>query len=257
MTSPINQCFYCLLPTVNGHITKSNLGAPSDFKPFAYIFSVMLNSEYPTKNDARNACKAYAKEQGFALSTVRSNALVVTMGCVHHGHPRNREQKAKRREKNIELSDDTKAVQSECLEEQITLLTKDILPKRTRNKDSMRMNCPYFIKIRLRNNLWIVTEIYSGDTTKEGCPLHNHAYAENIYYYSQHRRLTEASRTLALNMMETGATNNAIRDFLRGRGEGATNKDIANLRQLAFNNNPARTIMRLISQLQSKEDQSQ
>ncbi|KAL0078974.1 hypothetical protein F4703DRAFT_1797051 [Phycomyces blakesleeanus] len=219
--------------------------------------AIMLNNEYPTKNEARNACKAYAKEQGFALSTVRSNALVVTMGCVHHGHPRNREEKAKRREKKDELFVESTSMQTgHPTEDSVSLLPKDIMPKRTRNKDSMRMNCPYFIKIRLRNAVWVVTEIYGGDPNKDGCPLHNHPYADDIYYYSQHRRLTEVSRTLALNMMETGATNNTIRDFLRERGEGATNKDIANLRQLAFNNNPARTIMRLINQLQCKEEQS-
>lgn len=205
--------------------------------------SSLLNTSYLNVEETREACKAYAKEDGFAVYTIRSDkgkTAELVMGCRHFGQPRDRsvrDEQNKTKLKESIVFDERGAVTASNETKRAT--------KQKRVKNSQRFGCPFVIKARpvcSGSSKWIVYSIYGGE--------HNHPLALDVHSYPMNRRLDPEAHSLALQMINAHASNNVICSLLKEKGHGTTPKDISNLRQTVFNNDPDRSMFNLIHALQ-------
>ncbi|KAG0184945.1 hypothetical protein DFQ28_010210 [Apophysomyces sp. BC1034] len=197
----------------------------------------MLNEIPNSKDENRNACQQYAKDNGFAMYTVRSDSNKLVLDCRHYGQPRNQEECEKKASPEILVYDANGNV----------INRDDTSAVKSRNKDSQRSGCPFFMKakrVTSKSTQWIVHSVYAGE--------HNHRIAMNIYSYPMHRRLDTENRTTVLKMIESHASNAVICSFFNERGIGLIPKDVSNMCQLIFNNDPDRSMFHLINAFQDK-----
>ncbi|KAF7720673.1 hypothetical protein EC973_006602, partial [Apophysomyces ossiformis] len=188
----------------------------------------MLNNQYITLSEARATCIAFSKTNGFAVTTIRSNEWTVLLGCIHYGDPRDTSEQAPQKMASCPIIVDESGA--------------DISPvtKKNRVKTSKKLRCPFFIRLRRRDNSWVVAEMYEGE------PAHNHRIASDVYSYAFHWRMDPTLHDIAVKMLKAGSTNAAVCNFLNASDSGINLKDMANLRQVIFNNDPENAMMQLI-----------
>ncbi|KAI7898744.1 uncharacterized protein BX663DRAFT_523967, partial [Cokeromyces recurvatus] len=100
--------------------------------------------------------------------------------------------------------------------------------KQTRKKLSQKIQCPFQIRAKPLGGRWIIYKIVDD---------HNHEMATDIRAYAQHRKLTEETKKMIIDLMHLGTSNAKIMEHLLLQGiENVLKKDIANLRQAHFSN---------------------
>ncbi|KAG0176642.1 hypothetical protein DFQ28_004701 [Apophysomyces sp. BC1034] len=134
----------------------------------------MLNEICNSKDEICNACQQYAKDNGFAMYTIRSDSNKLVLGCHHYGQLRNQEERKKKATAEILVYNANGNVINPDGNSSV----------KSRNRDSQRSGCPFFMKakrVTLKSTQWIVHSVYTGE--------HNHHIAMDVYSYPMHRRL--------------------------------------------------------------------
>lgn len=112
---------------------------------------------------------------------------------------------------------------------------------------SQKINCPFKVYYRTVANgidgglVWVVDYI-KGE--------HNHLAARNVFSYPMNRRLEPEARKEIVGLIQSGAKNSMINNFMNDKGHGTTPKDVTNICQTIFTNNSNNVMHNLIMQLQ-------
>ncbi|KAG2216807.1 hypothetical protein INT45_013819 [Circinella minor] len=98
--------------------------------------------------------------------------------------------------------------------------------------------------LNVHSQQWRIVSFFNRD--------HNHKCAQEISSYSMACRLNTEEEAIVINMIKSHATNNSILSFLASKGKIINPKDVTNLRQTVFNNDPQHTMFNLIKKLEEK-----
>ncbi|KAG2221359.1 hypothetical protein INT45_012405 [Circinella minor] len=102
-----------------------------------------------------------------------------------------------------------------------------------------------FRSVHAQSQQWRVVSFYGGE--------HSHQFVQELSTYPMLRRLDDdVDEKIVINMIKSHATHNSIISFLAAKSKIVDSKDITNLRQTIFNNDPDHTMFKLISKLQEK-----
>ena len=188
--------------------------------------------------EARDKLKEWAKENGFALSTLHgspnpaSGSAKLIMGCRHSGNPRCPEERP-----TSENVVKTFVANDKGDVKETTVTT-------SRRKESQRINCPFRINLRpiSKDSIeWHITSINLS---------HNHTTALEPSSYPMNRHMNENQYEAAVGMIESLSDNRSIMSYLNTKmGAMVQSKDISNLRQKVFANDNDRSMRNLIDAL--------
>lgn len=189
--------------------------------------------------DAFDACQEWAKEQGFSVNRARScytgDKHYCKVKCRHSGDSRCKTKcEATVAGVMTYIADDKGKIVSATSKEK----------QNTRRKLSEKFGCPFEIMLRplkKGSNQWRVV------STKN---WHNHEIALTISSYPMHRRLNNDQLQRAILMMDSGSSNGSIALYFTHEGHPCTTKDISNVRQRIFNNDPDHSMFHLIKSLE-------
>ena len=207
-----------------------------------------LNQIWKDHNDARNACFEWGKKNGISMYTVRSTLTgkkrKMQLGCKHFGQPANKE--VRYNKEDHQSSQDSKSFVANDKGEIINA-TDPKNNNKERQTFSQRIGCKFLIVFRpvhAQSQQWRVVSFYGGE--------HSHQFVQELSTYPMLRRLDDDDEKIVINMIKSHATNNSIISFLAAKSKIVDPKDITNLRQTIFNNDPDHTMFKLISKLQEK-----
>ncbi|KAG2194887.1 hypothetical protein INT46_005489 [Mucor plumbeus] len=191
---------------------------------------IKVRQNFDSINDIRQAAIRYARRHKFAVSTLRSGARQLVLVCKHSGAYR--ATKPKIPGANESQSDTPEEVSNELQQSTLTQESAEADPstpkKGTRKKLSQKIQCPFEIRAKPMGSSWIIYKINYE---------HNHEMATDIKAYAQHRKLSQDTRQLIIDLMNSGSTNTTILEYLQLKGiDNVLKKDIANIRQAHFNN---------------------
>ena len=206
-----------------------------------------LQQTWDDHNAARNACVAWGEKNGIALHTSRSNISggkkddkrKMILACRHHGQPTNNNV----HDDNYQDSINPKTFVADDNGKVIDFV--DTKASKQRKGYSQRFGCPFRMTLRPLNKgsqQWHVVSFYNGK--------HNHELAQELSSYPMLRRLDDDDEALVINMIKSHASNASIMSFLASKNKIVKPKDITNLRQTVFNNDPDHTMFQLITKLQ-------
>ncbi|KAL9555187.1 hypothetical protein MBANPS3_002460 [Mucor bainieri] len=92
-----------------------------------------------------------------------------------------------------------------------------------RKKSTQRTDCQCFIKAKSINEIWVIERSHGE---------HNHIIPKNKTVYSAHRRQSEQTKDLILQLLKSGQKVNSILEYLHMIGiSNIIKKDIENLQQ--------------------------
>ncbi|KAI9316118.1 hypothetical protein BX666DRAFT_2028345 [Dichotomocladium elegans] len=184
------------------------------------------------------ACQAWAKKQGYALYTCKSSykgsKKYRRISCKHHGVPRNQD----------ELPEAVPGPTAIIVDSQGNSVSSTEVKKHNK-KHSQHNGCPFQLMLRpLRKDSleWRVVSITN---------RHNHRPALDVTTYPIHRRFDNKTEHLVIQMVESGFKDGAIATLLTEQGSLVKAKDIANLRQKRFSNDPGDLMFKLIRALEN------
>jgi hypothetical protein len=187
-----------------------------------FTFENLSNHEFDNMNDARDAINQCAKDAGFAMTTISSSKRdgILDMGCKHYGAPR------KSKSDDAEVSSDNKD---------------------SRKARSKKWNCQYRVKAHTRTTgmqkKWVVDYVSS--------QKHNHPFPQNIYYYSENRRLDDDQKKMAASLIDSLAANKVVKRHMKEEANVCmTSKDVSNFRQTTFAHDSKKAMFNMITGLQ-------
>ncbi|KAG2214028.1 hypothetical protein INT45_001991 [Circinella minor] len=206
-----------------------------------------LNQIWKDHNDARNACFKWGKKNGISMYIVRSTLTgkkrKMQLGCKHFGQPANKE--VCYNKEDHQSSQDPKSFVANDKGEIINA-TDPKNNNKERQTFSQRIGCKFLIVFRpvhAQSQQWRVVSFYGGE--------HSHQFVQELSTYPMLCRLDDDEK-IVINMIKSHPTNNSIISFLAAKSKIVDPKDITNLRQTIFNNDPDHTMFKLISKLQEK-----
>ncbi|KAL1927693.1 hypothetical protein VTP01DRAFT_3514 [Rhizomucor pusillus] len=190
-----------------------------------------LREIWSSAQEARENIQQWAQTNGgfymyIARSSMSGEKRYIRLGCGHSGVPRNQEGR-----------EDTKATFIADVDGNVTVASQG---KKQRARDSQRFDCPFEVMLRPLNK--DSCQWHAVAMQKE----HNHAVTSDTAVYPMHRRLEGEAQENVINMIKAHAGNSTIVTYLKGLGIAVVSKDISNLRQKIFNNDPDHGMFRLI-----------
>lgn len=154
---------------------------------------------YSTLANLRSEIANFGQRHNIVMSIKNSNFRSVHLWCKHAGVFTKLERKSK------------KAVNNN---------NKEVKP---RKKGTQRTDCQCFIKAKLINEIWVIERSHGE---------HNHTIPKNRTVYSVHRRQSEQTKDLILQLLNNGQKINSILEYLHMIGiSNIIKKDIENLQQ--------------------------
>lgn len=219
---------------------------------------IKVDQKFDTMREIRQAAVEYGRRHKFAVSTLRSGARQLVLGCKHSGSYRGTKKAVQTTDSAsqsqgsdspnslpaIELEeteDNVRTAETEAVAEgsentstpsQQTLdndsSTLAVFPaKRTRKKVTRKIQCPFQIRAKPVKGEWIVYKMVTE---------HNHPMASESILYAQHRKLNQETTQEIVNLMRQNKSNLQIIEELKKKGiRNVVKKDIANIRQSYFN----------------------
>lgn len=189
--------------------------------------------------EARKGLAEWAKDQGFAIMTIRSSPNAprgdakMIIGCRHSLTPRCTDERPENENvvKTFVAND-----QGGVTETRVST---------SRKKDSQRFDCPFRINVRpvpdVTSTEWHITKIELS---------HNHPMALEPSSYPMNRRMNEAQHEAAVGMIQSLANNRSIVSYLNTKmGAMVQSKDISNKRRQVFANDKDKSMRKLIDEL--------
>lgn len=156
---------------------------------------------YPTLASLRSEIASFGQKHNIVMSIKNSNFRSVHLWCKHAGVYTKTERKPKKPAVN-------------------STTNKVVKP---RKKSTQRTDCQCFIKAKSINDIWVI-ERSQGE--------HNHIIPRNKTVYSAHRRQSEQTKDLILQLLKSGQKVNSILEYLHMIGiSNIIKKDIENLQQ--------------------------
>ncbi|GAN11663.1 hypothetical protein MAM1_0788d11242 [Mucor ambiguus] len=154
---------------------------------------------YPTLASLRSEIANFGQKHNIVMSIKNSNFRSVHLWCKHAGVYTKTERKPK---KPVNSND------------------KMVKP---RKKSTQRTDCQCFIKAKSINEIWVIERSHGE---------HNHIIPKNKTVYSAHRRQSEQTKDLILQLLKSGQKVNSILEYLHMIGiSNIIKKDIENLQQ--------------------------
>ncbi|KAL7325643.1 Transcription factor rbf1 (RPG-box-binding factor) (Repressor-activator protein 1) [Mucor circinelloides] len=154
---------------------------------------------YPTLASLRSEIANFGQKYNVVMSIKNSNFRSVHLWCKHAGVYTKIERKPKK-----PVSNSNKVV-------------------KPRKKSTQRTDCQCFIKAKSINEIWVIERSHGE---------HNHIIPKNKTVYSAHRRQSEQTKDLILQLLRSGQKVNSILEYLHMIGiSNIIKKDIENLQQ--------------------------
>lgn len=215
-----------------------------DFKMSSNDMSVhhipeQLKKEWCGSDVAFGACQKWAKENGFSVHVERSSKKgkdkYMFIVCKHYGTPRNKKER-------VETVAGTMTYHADA-QGNITATGREV---KQREKLTERCECPFRLYVRPKGEdsiMWRITSMTKNE--------HNHPIKKEISSYPMHRRLSGDNLKRVIEMISHGTRNATIASVMTENGHPCIAKDIANIRQNLFNNDPDRSMFNLITSLEN------
>jgi len=154
---------------------------------------------YPTLVSLRSEIANFGQKHNIVMSIKNSNFRSVHLWCKHAGVFTKIERKPKK-----PGNSNNKVV-------------------KPRKKSTQRTDCQCFIKAKSINEVWVIERSHGE---------HNHIIPKNKTVYSAHRRQSEQTKDLILQLLKSGQKVNSILEYLHMIGiSNIIKKDIENLQQ--------------------------
>ncbi|KAI9481603.1 MAG: hypothetical protein EXX96DRAFT_567359 [Benjaminiella poitrasii] len=193
---------------------------------------IKVDQQFDSIDSIRQAAIRYARRRKFAVSTLRSGARQLVLVCKHSGKYRETKSKSAEKSPSTEegapLYNKVEEGATTTIENGSEIPSEPLQKKHTRKKISQKIQCPFQIRAKPLGGRWIIYKIVDE---------HNHDMAADIRAYAQHRKLSEETKKMIIDLMLIGTTNAKIMEHLQMQGiDNVLKKDIANLRQAHFGN---------------------